>query len=159
MGKVDARNISFNFIEKDKDMLYDYCELQVFFSGVQVGQMDFRVDHDDSYLIIGRFDIKPEYRNMGIGQLFYKELGRIHGQNYPGHAISRTFENPIAEYSFRKAVSLGWIDDSTLDEGNIDRITNKERKELWTDLRQKLPEQYRGPEVWAKSKRLLRQRR
>ncbi|MNW22927.1 hypothetical protein D3C71_2247190 [compost metagenome] len=45
----------------------------------------------------------------------YKKFGEIYNEKYNGWLISRYYVNPVAEYSFRKAVSLGWINEVSLD--------------------------------------------
>ncbi|MNW08692.1 hypothetical protein D3C71_2055260 [compost metagenome] len=59
--------------------------------------------------------------------------------------------NPVAEYAFRKAVSMGYINDFSLTDDYVQRhYETDEKKQQAKDLREKLPEFVRGPETWAK---------
>ncbi|MNC32782.1 hypothetical protein D3C75_811520 [compost metagenome] len=88
----------------------------------------------------------------------YKKFGEIYNEKYNGWLISRYYVNPVAEYSFRKAVSLGWINEVSLD----DSLVTRERRDksmrymdvdkTWDELNNKLPNNVKGPETWAKKK-------
>ncbi|MNN74162.1 hypothetical protein D3C81_1903320 [compost metagenome] len=80
--------------------------------------------------------------------MLYKTFGEIYSQNYSQLPIVRDFVNPIAEYAYRKAIGLGWISEETLDESLITRRNNETNQQLWTNLRDKLPENIKGPINW-----------
>lgn len=104
--------------------------------------------------------VKDEYKSGGIGSELLKKFGEIMSQNFSGWPVIIYYINPVAEYAYRKAVSLGYIPDYTLDESWIQRepdvYQGTENEQVVKDLRGKLPENVRGPEVWARRKDLRR---
>lgn len=121
--------------------------------GKELGYFDYKIydyeDDDEKYLYIMNVLVYPEYQNIGIGQLLYKEFGKVYDEKFSGFELKRTFLNPIAEYAYRKAVGLGWIPESTLVEEKIKRTYDESHHETIRDLRQKLPENIKGPENWS----------
>lgn len=159
--QIDFRNqIEFQFSEIDSDEFDDVIEnmyeITASLNGQEIGFMNFTVTYgknDESLneLFIKLVEINDEFQGLGIGQLLYKEFGNIYTENFNQIPVSRFFINPIAEYAFRKAVSLGWVPQSALDETKIKRnYSNENEKQLWTDLRNKLPEEYRGASIIRK---------
>lgn len=109
---------------------------------------------NEKELYIEFLNVDEEYRQIGIGQLLYKKFGEVYSKDYYGWDIGRQFANPVAEYSFRKAVGLGWIPEIAITENKIERMYDDEDKVLWNDLRNKLPEHVRG--TGAKIKKDMR---
>lgn len=154
LNTIDLRNsIEFQFDEIDSDefdgVIENMYEIVATLNGEEVGFMNFSVTYgkeDESLndMLIKLVEVNNNMQGLGIGQLLYKEFGQIYARDFSGIPISRYFVNPVAEYAFRKAVSLGWIPDSALDESRIKRDYSEQEEQLWTDLRQKLPESYRG---------------
>jgi GNAT superfamily N-acetyltransferase len=147
--KVDLRNIQFEFSNWN---YHNYITAKL--NGQKVGEMDFKIVGSDNHIEIDSVDVDDKYRNLGIGQLLYKEFGNIYSQKYMGTKVKRFFINPIAEYSFRKAVGLGWVPQEALQEDDIARVYTDTERNLAKDLRNKLPEHVQGPETWSKIKRL-----
>lgn len=154
VGTIDLRNaIEFSFEEIDSDEFDDVIEnmyeIVATLNGEEVGFMNFSVTYgkeDESLnnMLIKLVEVNNNMQGLGIGQLLYKEFGQIYSRDFGNVPISRFFINPVAEYAFRKAVSLGWVPDSALDENRVKRDYSEQDDQLWTDLRQKLPEPYRG---------------
>lgn len=105
-------------------------------------------------LYIKEVRVLDQYQNLGIGQLLYKKFGEIYYSKFQGWPVGRNFANPVAEYAYRKAVALGYINEMTLDEQYIKREYNTlEQKEKAKTLREKLPDQVKGPAVWSSIKK------
>lgn len=151
---IDLRSdIQFNFEEMYSDdfddIIENIYEIVATLDGEEIGFMNFSVTYgkeDESLndLLIKLVEVNDNMQGLGIGQLLYKEFGKIYSRDFNNIPISRFFVNPVAEYAFRKAVSLGWVDETALDESRIKRDYSEQEEQLWTDLRQKLPESYRG---------------
>lgn len=115
--------------------------------GQEVGALDYSTKeyvNGENQLYVEFLFVDENYRQAGIGQLIYKKFGEVYTQNYDGWGIARVFANPVAEYSFRKAVSMGWFPENALNEDKIEREYSEDDENLWTDLRQKLPENVKG---------------
>lgn len=104
-------------------------------------------------LYVDRIFVNEEYRNLGVGQLLYKKFGEIYESQFSGWPVGRYYESSVAEYAFRKAISLGWISEVALDDSYVTRDRSSNHKKnpdvKWEDLRNKLPENVRGEEnIW-----------
>ncbi|MDF2534279.1 MAG: hypothetical protein K0R18_436 [Bacillales bacterium] len=182
LSEIDMRNIVLSYTESEEDGDYVGAEKQVDYSinaklsnGINIGNMYFSAFYNvenpkyihennrslrdlppgSNIIHVDEVQVKEEYRSYGVGQLLYKKFGEIYNSNFSDWPVSRYYINPIAEYAFRKAVSLGWINETSIDDKYVKRDRyNKSLKtnpdEVWNDLRNKLPEQYKGPEYWAK---------
>lgn len=181
-SEFDLRNLQIDFTVSEEDGYYEESEERLEYEiearlqdGTRVGGISFiamknvqdpskihsrilslnRISPGSNIVFIEQVFVDEKMRNFGIGQLLYKKFGEIYNQNYDGWIVSRYYVNPIAEYAFKKAVSLGWINDSAIGDG---KGTYRDRRDkglkgvnidtLWRDLRNKLPEQYQGDEQW-----------
>lgn len=103
-------------------------------------------------------EVHPKRKSEGIATELLKKFGEIMSQSFPGWPVIIYYINPVAEYAYRKAVSMGYIPDYTLDESWIQRepdvYQGSENEQVVKDLRGKLPENVRGPAVWARRKDL-----
>lgn len=150
---VDIRgDVSFEQSESSTqsvDYATDY-DLNMYLNGEKIGYMVFRESRyrtgKPEELKIRNVEIDEKFRNFGFGQLLYKEFGNIYVRDYNGLPVIRLFQNPIAEYAYKKALSLGWISDLSYSEDNIERWYKSENEQLYTDLRNKLPDKFKGPE-------------
>ncbi|MNJ90002.1 hypothetical protein D3C87_75930 [compost metagenome] len=95
-------------------------------------------------LHIDLIKVENQYQNLGIGQLLLKKFGEVYQNQFDRLPVSADFHNPIAEYSYRKAISLGWISGWALDDDKLKRNYDKQDKTMWKDLRKKIPPMYRG---------------
>lgn len=149
---MDLRNIQTEIV---KNGLFETIKLKSE-AGKDLGYFEYKIynyeDDDEKYLYITNVFVYPQYQNLGVGQLLYKEFGKVYNEKYNGFELKRDFLNPIAEYAYRKAVGLGYIPESTLVEEKIKRTYNDADKDLIKDLRNKLPENVKGPEIWSKLK-------
>lgn len=183
---VDLRNLQIDYTVSEEDGFYEEAEERLEYEieatlqdGTLVGSMTFfamknvqnpknihsrilglkRISPGSNIIYVDQIYVDSKVRSAGIGQLLYKKFGEIYNQNYNGWIVSKYYVNPVAEYAFRKAVSLGWISESAIsnNEGVYRDIYDKDgfsglkvdKDKLWKDLRNKLPEQYQGPETWA----------
>jgi GNAT superfamily N-acetyltransferase len=103
--------------------------------------------------------VYKEYRGTKLAYLLLREFGEMYRKHFDGYTVSLVFVNPMAEYMYRKAVSLGWIPESAL-EGrcirsygayldtsgmNDDEIEEYNKNRLsWNKLNKRLPEKFRG---------------
>ncbi|MNV72640.1 hypothetical protein D3C71_1657460 [compost metagenome] len=137
---IDLRNLIFSIVNSYKNTRIDAS-----LNGEPIGSLIFTANADHIKLVY--IDVNRKYQNLGVGQSLYREFGKIYNEQYNGMNVEQWFVNPIAEYAFRKAVSLGWIPQEALTEHNMKRSYDDGK--LVNDLRNKLPENVRGPEVWA----------
>ncbi|MNV65025.1 hypothetical protein D3C71_1576940 [compost metagenome] len=100
-------------------------------------------------LYIKEVRVRDQYQGFGIGQLLYKKFGEVYTEQFNGWPVGKNYANPIAEYAYRKAVGLGYIPEMALNEEYTGREYTKEQKDKMKDLREKLPENVKGPEVWS----------
>lgn len=160
--------------EAQKQMYYD---ITATLKGQMIGNMEFsayfapanpkeihprmtrlRDSTNKDIIFVEAVFVNEQYRKLGIGQLLYKKFGEIYNQYYQGWPVGRYYVNPVAEYSFRKAVSLGWISETAVTENYVYRdrydrgLKNMHVDDTWNELNNKLPDQYKGPDVWAKRK-------
>lgn len=160
--KVDLRNkLEFNLEELDNDnsvhLIKQNYSLQTILDGNQIGKIDFLVveeivDPNEEVfeedlinnIYINFMQVESLYRNLGIGTKLYEELGRLYLERWNNYPVGRNFMNPIAEYSFKKAVSLGLVPEGMLTEDKITRDYQYGDEELWEELKQKLPEKYQS---------------
>ncbi|MNJ90456.1 hypothetical protein D3C87_80530 [compost metagenome] len=150
MENIDLRNLQVDVVKNGN---FETIKINTN-DGKNLGYFEYKIysyeDDEEKYLYITNILVYPQYQNLGIGQLLYKEFGKIYNEKFSGFELKRDFINPIAEYAYRKAIGLGWIPESTLIEEKVRRSYNDADQDLVTDLRNKLPENVRGPEVWAK---------
>lgn len=97
--------------------------------GDLLADMKFETYPERDNLYINYVDVQHEYRQNGLAMLLYEEFSKIYNAEYPDWKIRRTFINPIAEYTFNKAVELGWFPQETLTTYKTDY--NSEDEELW----------------------------
>lgn len=98
-------------------------------------------------------EVAEQFQNSGFAYKIYEEFGNFYSSNFSGWPVGRNFINPVAEYSFRKAVEKGLVPEETLAEDLLKRsYDTEEKKNQAKDLRNKLPEHVRGPETWAVKK-------
>lgn len=148
---VDLRNdIQFeNNQSTQNDDNSDY-DIYMYVNGEQIGEMQYREYRDGNgnpiQLNIRKVKVEDNYQNLGFGQKLYQEFGNIYQSNYNGLPVIRLFSNPLAEYAYKKALSLGWISELSYDEDNIERWYKSKDKQLYEDLRNKLPNQFKGPD-------------
>lgn len=135
---------------EDKGEIMSTYEIYPYVGGKQVGYMDFIV-HDfpenteENYIEVISIQIDEEYRGLGISTEVYKAFSELYKSKYDGYPLERLFQNPIAEYSFRKAVSNGYVDSILLDNSRIRRdYKDDSKKQQWNDLRGKLPTDVQG---------------
>lgn len=149
---IDLRNLTFeNSVKNYGEEISNYIE--VIANGKQLGYLLFLVSEEEEMIYDIEIFINDQYQKLGVGTALYEEFGKVYETNYNGYIVKRFFVNPVAEYSFRKAVSLGLVPQSMLSEDNIMRDYYLENNKKIRDLRNKLPENVRGPEVWAKDMR------
>lgn len=141
-NSVDLRNIEYSVIRNNI-----YRKIVATLDGEEIGYFYFYI-YTDNTLYVDEVEVNEEYQNYGIGTNLYKEFGKIYNEEFNGWPVGRFYLNPVAEYSFRKAVSLGWISETALN-GDVKRHYTEEKNELWQDLRNKLPEDLKGPDKWA----------
>lgn len=147
---VDMRNLTFEVKEwRSSHLPVTNTDINAIINGQTVGYLEFSVEDDEQIVEIDSIEVEEEYKNLGIGIALYREFGKLYDSKYSGWGVARTFVNPVAEYAFRKAVSLGWVSESALTEEHINRFYSEEEEELAKDLRKKLPEHTQGPETWA----------
>lgn len=152
----------------------DRHKISLLLDGQEIGYMNFleienipfevlvqgtnpdNIGNIEKVLYVEMVEVNDEYRSLGLGYKLYEEFGKIYNSKFNGWPVARYFVNPIAEYSFRKAIANGVINEVALTEQYITRdYDNVNRQELARDLRNKLPEQYQGPEVWSRLKKIL----
>ncbi|MNB99335.1 hypothetical protein D3C81_904380 [compost metagenome] len=100
-------------------------------------------------LYIKEVRVVDKYQGFGIGQLLYKKFGEVYSEQFGGWPVGKNYANPIAEYSYRKAVGLGYIPEMALNEEYTKREYNIQQRNDASQLRDKLPENVKGPEVWS----------
>ncbi|MNM33051.1 Acetyltransferase (GNAT) family protein [compost metagenome] len=155
----------------------DRHKISLLLNGQEVGYMNFleienipfqvlvggtnpdSIGNIEKVLYVEMVEVNEEYRSLGLGYKLYEEFGKIYNSQFNGWPVARYFVNPVAEYSFRKAVANGVINEVALTEQYITRdYDNTNRRELARDLRNKLPSQVQGPEIWSRLKRILFER-
>lgn len=146
---IELRNLTFEVSESEGTFGDQYQDIDAYINGEQVGYLSLTIDAENKIIKVDLFEVDEEYQSLGIGTAIYKEFGKLYESSYNGWAVERYFVNPIAEYAFRKAVSLGWVSEKAISEDHIKRNQNPINNQLWQDLRQKLPENVQGPETWA----------
>lgn len=101
-------------------------------------------DEKINILYFDWIEVKEQYRKFGIGQLLYKKFGEIYKEKFNGIPVARKFDNPVAEYSLKKAISLGWVSENAFSEQYTSRNESKYYSDLNVikDLRNKIPEGY-----------------
>jgi len=167
VANKDVRNIEVKVKNSNNYELYSQVEefenfegyeIDIYVNDKKIGSLDFCYMENAKYkdelinklICINVIDVEEEYQNLGFGTRLYQEFGKIYNEKYNGIPVARYFINPIAEYSFRKAVALGYVSEHALSEDYIGRFYTSDNKQLIKDLRNKLPEHIRGPEVWSK---------
>ena len=149
---TDLRNLAFTVIDKKDSHGEPYKDIEAYVNGEQAGFLSFDIDEYEETLSIAYFEVEEKYQKLGIGTAIYGEFGKLYETQYSGWPVKRYFVNPVAEYAFRKAVSLGWVSENAISEDQISRLHSEEHDVLWKDLRKKLPENVQGPETWAAKK-------
>lgn len=96
-----------------------------------LGEMRWEVYEDIEAIYINYVEIKEQYRQNGLAMLLYKEFSKFYNSEYSGWLIDRTFVNPVAEYTFAKAVEEGLFPESTLEHAKRDY--NEADKALWSN--------------------------
>lgn len=161
---IDLRRIEFSFESNEVDPKYQKADKKIehdikcFCDGKELGLIQFTEyinalgSNIDSHLpnekiTILYFDwieVKDEYKQLGIGQLLYKEFGKIYSEQFNGIPVARNFDNPIAEYSLKKAISLGWVPEQAFSEEFTARNESAYYKnpEIIEELKNKLPDGY-----------------
>lgn len=167
---VDARNLQIDFTTSDwyvngsKGSKTNKISATLS-NGERIGFVDFMsyelvsekilFEDGDTYtfienvIYIKKVAVYQKFQNNGLGLELYKKFGEIYSDNFSGWSVAREFINPIAEYLFRKAVSLGYVPETALNEELIRRDYDDVKQNLAQDLRGKLPEDAKGPEQWA----------
>lgn len=160
VAAIDARKIEVSYtadteVEDDaEDNYYSASQLiTATNNGAEIGKINFNyVKQEDEngeqeeLIYLAYIEVNDAYRGYGISGMLYKKFGEVYSEKYNGLPVERHFENPIAEYSFKKAIEQGWVPDSALSEDKTTRQYDTEEKQiLWQDLRSKLPENLQGP--------------
>lgn len=125
------------------------------YDGKEIGHIDFSYveqeneeGEQEKLLYLAYIEVDDDFKGLGISGLLYKKFGEIYSQKYNNLPVERHFENPLAEYSFKRAIEKGWVPESALTEERITRqYDTEDKKHLWNDLREKLPEYLRGPKA------------
>jgi GNAT superfamily N-acetyltransferase len=160
---VDMRQVNVSYVPKTDEELDDEDEdfyyhsitnhIKAELDGAEVGYIDFNVIEQtneesgerEKVLYLSYIQVNDAYRGLGISGMLYKKFGEIYSSQFMGLPVERHFENPIAEYSFRKAVDQGWVPEAALTEDRITRNYDDKQQELHNDLQEKLPEDLRAP--------------
>ncbi|AEO93921.1 gp678 [Bacillus phage G] len=127
-----------------------YCD----YYGEQIGYLHFSEFHDvnakdihpslpskyyNKLLYINNVLVNLDFRGWGIGTQLYKEFGEIYSRQFKDWPLAQVFVNPIAEYSFRRAIEKGSIPKSAYVEELIARDYNEEEKQKAKNLFDWLP--------------------
>jgi hypothetical protein len=158
-SRLQAEKLNFQFEhsigESEEDSIFTIKKhrISATLNGAEVGYIVFyqyNAKDKDTFVdcIDGIFIFITNYRcrGIGLGQLLYQEFGSVYRKYFEGYEVNHIFANPVAEYTHRKTVALGWIPDSALNEDRVRRSYNANQKQLWNELRKKLPENLRGNE-------------
>lgn len=139
--------------EDESDFIIEKHRISATLNGFEVGYLTFyqyNAKDNEKFIncIDGIFIFIFNYRCRGIGlaHLLYKEFGYLYRKYFDGYEVNHIFANPVAEYTHRKIVALGWIPESALNEDRVRRTYNANQTQLWNELRKKLPENLRGNE-------------
>jgi hypothetical protein len=153
-------------IRKDKESILRDHSILATLNGEMVGRFTFiqseNKESSQNWIEALFLSVSHDYREKGLSLLLIREFGAIYERYFNGYRIRLLFINPIGEYTFRKALSLGLIPGFTINESKVIRSyevgtdTNNmneselkqyiENRRLWSELRGKLPEKFRGKE-------------
>lgn len=139
LRSVNMENVIIDEEVDDEDDDYYYkgitYKIAATISGEEAGYLTFveTTTNDESYLYLAKIEVQPKYREFGIGTLLYKEFGSIYNEKYSGWEVERHFENPIAEYAFKKAIELGYVSPDAFTEERTTRQYDNSQQELWNN--------------------------
>ncbi|MDF2534278.1 MAG: hypothetical protein K0R18_435 [Bacillales bacterium] len=113
------------------------------YNGKEVGHVEF-TEASKGVLSVDECLISEKYRDYDLEEMLMDEFGKEFEANYTGWKVILNFHDPEFELAFRNLISGGLIPSSALDENNVNRNYDDQQKQQWQDLREKVPEQYRG---------------
>jgi hypothetical protein len=166
-GMNEGQNVDFQFkhIRKEASIRKNYSltehRIYATLNEKEAGHISFFLykGKEKNSIESGYITVYKEYRGTKLAYLLLREFGEMYKKQFDGYKVSLIFINPMAEYIYRKSVSLGWIpestlegrcirsygdyvDTSTMDEDEIKEY-NKNRLS-WNKLNKRLPEKFRG---------------
>lgn len=112
-----------------KQITHRENKIEIRRDGELLGDLKYTVYGERENIYINYVEIYESYRQNGLATLLYKELSQDYNANYPGWKIRRTFVNPVAEYTFSKAVAEGLFPAESLNDAKRDY--NETDEELW----------------------------
>lgn len=133
-GEFDS--LKYNDVQaKDHRISAIYEDEEIGF--IHFTSFDYQDDKEKNHLVFGFIIVEEFFQRLNLSLMLYKKFGEVYKEYFSDFPIERFFSNPVAEYTFKKAIKLGYIPESAYSEERIKRDYSLDSEE-WLKLQNKL---------------------
>lgn len=118
-------------------------KIAAIYNGKEVGYIEFS-EQPNNTLSLEDCIVNEKFKDHDLEEMLMDEFGKEFEANYISWKIALNFHDPAFELAFRNLIAGGLIPANALDENMVNRDYDNNQKQIWQDLRNKIPEQYRG---------------